>query len=305
MKKNIFSVLLCRKCLGVLRDVFFLLREASAGDAAHLAQHDEGVGIHFVNHFLCAVQFPGRDDAGKHIGFDAQVTGLSVQQGDAPVDVFQNGILHLFGMLGDDFQFGFGGAQCQQLVQRHGVHDDQNDAVEAGVLVGEEHLADQDDKIKYVQADGYGNPEEFLQDQRRNIHAAGAGPQPDDHRQRNADAQAAEEGAEEQILCQNEAAHGPLQDAQEQGVENGAHQGGESEFFSQDEGAQQEHGHVEDAHKDGNVHAGEVVHDQTDTGGAAGNQTGGKDKEHDAHRIDEVAEDDNQHISEKSKTEKG
>ena len=57
----------------------------------------------------------------------------------------------------------------------------------------------QNDKIKYVQADGYGNPEEFLQDQRRNIHAAGAGPQPDDHRQGNADAQAAEEGTEERI----------------------------------------------------------------------------------------------------------
>ena len=305
MKKNFFSVLLCRKDLGVLRDVFFLFRKASAGDAAHLAQHDEGIGIHLVNHLLRAVQLSRRDDAGKHIGFNAQVTGLSVQQGDAPVDVCQNGILHLLGVFGDDFQFGFGGAQRQQFVQGHGVHDNQNDAVEAGVLVGEEHLANQDDKIKYVQADGYGNPEEFLQDQRRNIHAAGAGPQPDDHRQGNADAQAAEEGAEEQILCQNEAAHGPLQDAQEQGVENGAHQCGEGEFLSQDESAQQEHGHIEDAHEDGNIHAGEVVHDQTDTGGAAGNQTGWKDKENDAHGVDEVSEDDNQYISEKSKTEKG
>ena len=138
----ILMVLWCRKGLGVLRDVFFLLRKASAGNAAHLAQHDEGIGIHLVNHLLRAVQLPGGDDAGKHIGFNAQVTGLSVQQGDASVDVCQNGILHLLGMFGDDFQFGFGGAQCQQLVQRHGVYDNQNDAVEAGVLIGEEHLAD-------------------------------------------------------------------------------------------------------------------------------------------------------------------
>ena len=48
-----------------------------------------------------------------------------------------------------------------------------------------------------------------------------------------------------------------------------------------------------------------MVHNQTDTGGAAGNQTGWKDKENDAHGVDEVSEDDNQYISEKSKTEKG
>ena len=109
-----------------------------------------------------------------------EISGLSVKQGGATVELLDDHLVDLFMLFADDFDLGLGVSGQKYLVKDNGVDQDEQNTVDDLLLVGEEHLEYQDRKVKYIEHHGHWKTEFLVQDQWRNIHTSGRGAGPDD-----------------------------------------------------------------------------------------------------------------------------
>ena len=126
-----------------------------------------------------------------------QVTALSLQQGHTPVGVVEDAVPDLQGFFADDLYLRPASAGNQGFIQSEVHGKDHHNAVEQ-LLRGVEHqLHQHDDKVKQPQAHGHRNAQELFENQRRDVHAAGRCPRPDDQTQRDTQTHAAEHSAQQ------------------------------------------------------------------------------------------------------------
>ena len=136
------------------------------------------------------------------------------------------------------------------------------------------HLGQHNEKVKDPQCGGNGDAEEFLQNQRRNIHTAGGSAAPQHHAKAQSQTHTGEQRVQEQIVGDKDIAQRPVQNFQRDGVEKGTDNGGHGKCPAQDPPAKAEHDDIEHQNKAGNGNSQMLVHHQGDTGGAAADQIG-------------------------------
>ena len=195
-----------------------------------------------------------------------------MQHGHTAVQLGEDGLADIIGVLADDLYLGAGGAEDEHLVQHDGIHDDQHVAVQTLLQRAEGRLQAEDEQIKHQHTGRHRNVEIFVQHQRRDIHAAGGCACPDGDAQRNAYAEACKNGVEHQIIRQHKARKHPLPQGQEHGAQNGAGNGGDRKAAAQHDPAQHQHGDVDHAQHTGHRQAHGLVHGQCNAGGTAGDQ---------------------------------
>ena len=134
----------------------------------------------------------------------------------------------------------------------------------------------------------------FVQHQRRDVHAAGGSPGTDGDAQRDAHAQTGKDGVEHQIIGEHKICKHPLPQGQKQRAEDGAGNGGKGKAAAQYHPAQHQHADVDGKQHPGPRQAQHTVDPQRDAGGAAGDQPGRHQKQHDRQRVQCVARNDGQ-----------
>ena len=133
-----------------------------------------------MDEFLNLREFPVGDDAQQHLfGFSA-VSAFCLENRDAAVDFGKNCLTDLCRVRTDDFDFCPGGPHQKQLIHRHRVDQHDDDSVKCFLRRMEECLQQQDAEIHRIERERNRNPEIMVQDQGRNIHAAGGGTGTDD-----------------------------------------------------------------------------------------------------------------------------
>ena len=162
-------------------------------------------------------QLPGGDDGQQQLAGLAQIAALGRKQGDAPVQLGEDGGAQLVGAGADQLDLGAAAAQQDHFVQHDGVGKDQHHPVEHLRFWAGNGLREQDQQVKDGHAGGHRDAEIFLQHQRRDVHAAGRAAHPDHDAQRPADAQPGENGAQEQIVGEDVPGEQPLPHCQGEG----------------------------------------------------------------------------------------
>ena len=126
-----------------------------------------------------------------------------------------------------------------------------------------------------------------MEDQRRDIHAAGGGAAPDHQPQTQCQTHAAEHGLQQQILRHYQIPQRPVQKFQSNGIEHGAEHGGHGKLPSQEGPAHAKHHQVEHQDEGGHGDVEEMLHRHSDARGAGTDQVGGNDEQ--LHRQGEQA----------------
>ena len=173
----------CAACSALfLRDIVFLaVAESSAPDLRHPGDDHEAVRIDGSCHLLDLGHLMVGNHAEDNLRLLMQIAALAVEHGDTPVDPGQDRIPDLRRALADDLHLGSAGTQQQHLIQRKADGHQQQNAVQQIFQRMEGHLTQHDKEIKHPKAHGNRNMEQFLQNQRRNVHTAcgSAGPDHD------------------------------------------------------------------------------------------------------------------------------
>ena len=133
----------------------------------------------------------------------------------------------------------------------------------------------------------------LLQDQRRDIHAAGRRTGTEHDSESHAEQQAGEDRIQEQILC--EPGFGErkrFEHAQCQRVNERGHQRGERECFPQKDQSQNQQDRVHQQDRGGHRQPGEFLQRQGNAGRAAGDQSSRDQKQPDGQGIDNISGDD-------------
>ena len=211
-------------------------------------------------------------DAQQHLLRLVAVAALAVQHGHAPVQLGEDGLADIIGVLTDDLYLGAGSAEEEHLVQHHRIHDDHHDAVQALLQRAECRLQAEDEHIEHQHAGRHRDVEELVEHQRRDVHAAGGSARPEGDTQRNAHAKACKDGVEHQIIGEHKVREHPLPQGQKQGAQNGAGNGGDRKASAQHSPAQRQHGHVDDEQHTGHRQSQCTVDAQCDAGSTAGDQ---------------------------------
>ena len=259
--------------------VMFAGRETPAPDFRDLGNDDETVGVDVTGQTLD----PGHLMVGDHAEDDfrgsVKIAAFAVEDGNTAVHPGEDGFPDQAGFRTDDLHLRTAGAQQQDLVQGEGNRNDQQDAVEQIFKIVVHHLRQQDAEVKCPEADGNGDPEILLQNQRGDIHAAGGAAAPHDDAQGNADAHAGEQHVQQGIGGDVDVAQDPVQDFQGHGIIQGGEHGGQGELPSQSPPAKTQHGDVETQDESRQGQTGEPVDHQGNAGGAAGHQGSGKQEQ--------------------------
>ena len=211
-------------------------------------------------------------DAQQHLLRLVAVAALAVQHGHAPVQLGEDGLADIIGVLTDDLYLGAGSAEEEHLVQHHRIHDHHHDAVQALLQRAECRLQAEDEHIEHQHAGRHRDVEELVEHQRRDVHAAGGSARPEGDTQRNAHAKACKDGVEHQIIGEHKVREHPLPQGQKQGAQNGAGNGGDRKASAQHGPAQRQHGHVDDEQHTGHRQSQCTVDAQCDAGSTAGDQ---------------------------------
>ena len=154
----------------------------------------------------------------------------------------------------------------------------------------EGHLAQHDAEIEGHQTGGNRNPQQFFQNQGRNVHAAGGGAAPDHDAQAHTQTHAREQHVQQLVVGDQNVAQSPVQHFQSDGVEQGADHRGHGELPTQDPPAKGQHHNVEHKDETGNGNTRQLIHHQGNTGGTAADQIGRQHEQLDGQGIYAVAE---------------
>ena len=132
------------------------------------------------------------------------------------------------------------------------------------------------------------------EDQGRDIHTAGGGACTDHQTDTGTDHDTCTDGGQHGIHGQDSVAYQSSHHLKCQRIVESADDGGDGKLFAQDPGAQQEHGYIEDGDEKIEWQPDAVLEKQTQTGGAAGDQTDGENKQDDTQSVGGVADEDQQ-----------
>ena len=213
----------------------------------HLADpcdHHEAGRVYAVDDFLQLEQLPVGDDAEYHLALVMQIPALRVQQCHPPVQLLQDGFPDLLRLAADDLHLRLGGADHHGLVQGDGGQQHEHNAVQDILRLLEGRLEQQDAHVKGVQAHGHRNPETFVQNQRRDVHAPRGSSRADHDAQRHPHPQPREQGAQQNVIRQHEIPQQPVEHLQRRRYQEGAGQGGGHESLPQHDQPQYQHAHV-------------------------------------------------------------
>ena len=179
--------------------------------------------------------------------------------------------------------------QQEHLVDHCGIDQRHNDTVEHFLRRAEKQLGQQNGKIKGIQPYGHRDFHKFIQHQRWNIHAAGGSAGTDHHAQCHANTDAEEHGTKDSVCGQHQVSEHPVADLEEEGVEYGAGDGGQSEGFAQHQPSNDQHHYIEGEYETGNGNLPQLLRDQRKACGAACNQSRRQQKEFDQQGIEHIA----------------
>ena len=130
--------------------VFFLHGEAPALDLGNTADHEEAFRVDLVDQLFRLGQFPAGQHRKHQLGILPQIAAFCLDQGDAPVEILEDGLADLLGFFTDHLDFNAGSAHEQHFVQHHGVDHHQHHAIEQLFRGLEQPLAQQDTHIKEI-----------------------------------------------------------------------------------------------------------------------------------------------------------
>ena len=225
-----------------------------------------------------------------------KVAALSLQQGHPPVCIVEDAVPDLQRFFTDDLYLRPASAGNQSLIQGE-VHGKKHHNAVEQLLRGVEHqLHQHDDKVKHPQAYGHRNAQELFENQRRNVHSAGGCPRPDDQTQGNAQAQAAEHRAQQQIPGNHLTGKKPLKQLQKDGVQERAGDGGHGEFPPQHRPAQNQHHHIKYQNKGGHRNAPKRLCQQGKPRGSAADQLPGQDEQNHRQGQEQIADQNRQQV---------
>ena len=231
------------------------------------------------------------DHAEDHIGFLAHIAALAVEHCHATIHLGKDGVPDLLGFLADDLDFSTAGAEEHDLLENHGDHQDQADTVEQILHGVKQHLQKQNAEVKGSQRGGHRNPEELLQHQGRDIHAAGGSAGPHHKAQTNGKADACKEHIQDHIVGDVHLSHDLIQTFQNRGEENGTENGGHGKALAQHDPANGQHYHIEQKNEYSQRNAGEFIDYQANARGTAAHQVGRQHKQLYRKGLQEIAQD--------------
>ena len=239
------------------------------------------------------------DDAEQDGGGLVSVAACAVEDGHTPVQLAEDGLAQLLRPLADELDLGAALAHHQHLIHDDGVGQDHHDAVQHLRQGAERDLPQHDGYIEDHHGDGDGPVEPFLEHQRRDVHAAGGSPGPDDDGQRRADAKAREDGAQHDVVRQPPACQQPLPQGQKDRAEDAAGEGVEGKGPAQHQPTPRQHGKVEEKQEARDGKPRQAAYGQRDARGTAGDEPGGLQKGRDGQRVERIAAHDGGTVAQK------
>ena len=259
-----------------------------------MAHDEEAGGVDAVGQLFQPGQFPVGHDAQQHGAGLVGVAALAVEDGHAPVQLLEDGGTDGVGLAADDLYLGAAGTHHQHLIHDDGVDEHHHNAVQHLRHRAEHSLHQQDHDVEGQHGGRHRQLEPFVEHQRRDVEAAGGCAGADDDAQRDADAEARKDGAEEDVLRQHPAIRHPL----EQGEEGGAERI-EGEGPAQDHPAPDQHGEVDEEQQPRDGQARQSPDGQCDAGRAAGDEARRLEEQGNGQRVERVAEDDRSPVPDK------
>ena len=260
-----------------------------AFDFIDTGNNHKGLRIDLIYFLVQLGKFPVGDDGHNHRLIHMEISGLSVKQGGATVELLDDHLVDLFMLFADDFDLGLGVSGQKYLVKDNGVDQDEQNTVDDLLLVGEEHLEYQDRKVKYIEHHGHWKTEFLVQDQWRNIHTSGRGAGPDDDADGKSDHQSAGDCGEHPVVCNLAKLRDIFKYTEDDRVEETADERGQSEHLSQNDGPKKEHDGIEAKDKSGNRNIKIMFKRDSKTCRSPGDQIVWKNKDGNSKGIDGVA----------------
>ena len=243
---------------------------------------------------LC--QLPVGHHRQQHVPLGLGVAGLGVQHRAAPVQHPQDDAADLVVLFAEDLHLDLGVAHHRHLFQNDGVEQHQQDAVEDLLLVGKDHLADEDEKIQQVHHRAHRQAEVFVQHDGRDVHAAAGGPRADHQPDGHADEHAGEDGAQHGVTGEAVDARDAGEQVQEQRIAEGGQRCVEGEPPAHGHRAHHEHDDVGHQHEPGHRHVQPVAGGQRQTRCAAGDEPAGQHEHVHRQGVQRVAQQHQQNV---------
>ncbi len=174
--------------------------KTSSADFGNAADDDEAFGVDAVGKTLDFRNFAVGNDGHDHFGFIMLVTGFCMEKGYAAVDFIENGVFDFVSPSCDDFDFGSGFTCDKGFIEEESIDESEDDSVKDCVHGFEHCEENHDDEIQRIKSGGNRKMEEFIENQRRDIHAAGGSSGTDYEAEGNSDSYAAKYCAEENVV---------------------------------------------------------------------------------------------------------
>ena len=269
--------------------VFFGGRKTAAANFRNTTYHNKTFGVDAVGEVGYFCNFAVGNNGKNDLSFVMFIAGFGIKKCYASVDLGKDGIGDLFCLSGDDFEFGSGFAHNKGLIKNEGINASENNAVKDAVHGFEHCKKNDDDKIESIKACGNGDVEKLIEYQRGDIHSAGGSAGADNKAEGESDAEAAEDGAKENIVGKDVIAENLVAYFKEDRVTERAENCGGGEGLAENEKSKAEHSNIKSKNKGGNGNTKEVFDDEGDTGGSAKGNTGREYKKLYAQGINDIA----------------
>ena len=264
--------------------------EAVSFDFVDTGDNHEGFRINFIDFLIELCQLTVGDDSHNYRLIGVKISGFPVQDSGAPVQLLDDHLIDLFVLFAYDLDLSLNVSGEEYFVQDDGVDQDKEDSVDDLLFVGEEHLENQDRKVKEIEHDRHRKPELFIQDKRWNIHSSRGGSCPDHDSDGKSDHQSAADGCEHPVAGDISKLRNSFKYTENDRVKETADQCCQCEHFSKDNCSKHEHNGVETEDEHGNGDIKIMLKRNSKTSRSPGDQVIWKNKDDNTERIDGVAD---------------
>lgn len=218
-----------------------------------------------------------------------KIAGLTVQKRGSTIKFPYDHLIDLVMLFADNLDLSLDMSGQKYFVQYDSIDQDKKNSIDDLLFVGEEHLKDQNSKIKQIQHDRNRKAEFLVQDKRWDIHTTGRCTGPDDNPNGKSDHETTADGGQHLVVCDVGKLRNLFEYAEDNRVKETADQCRQCKHLSKDNCPQHEHYSVEAEDKQGKRNMEIMFKCKSKTCRSPGDQVIWKDEHNNTESIDGVA----------------